>query len=290
MKKLLAAIITLTAVLFGFNATAQDTTNTSNKLFVVIKNDGTEYVGKIISQDAREVLIETEKIGRVYIPRHEIREIREVKAGELKGGEFIGEEVFATRYFLTTNGLPIEKNESYILWNLYGPDFQFGIGKNLSVGVMTSWLATPIIGSVKYTLVSNDGFSFAAGTLIGTLSWVKLSSGGFLPYGAATVGNRKSNLSISAGYGALFSEGEVSGRALASVAGMTKVGKKVSLVFDSFIVPPKSTDGEFFALLFPGLRFKTGEDRAFQFGFAGIYAANELVPFPIPMVQWFRKL
>jgi hypothetical protein len=76
---------------------------------------------------------------------------------------------------------------------------------------------------------------------------------------------------------------------LLSAAGMTKVGKKVSLVFDSFIVPPKNFSGTT-ALLIPGLRIQTASDRAFQFGFAGIYTDSEFVPLPIPFVQWYKKI
>ena len=48
----------------------QDTT-----LRVVTKHDGTEYIGVIISDDGREVLIETKALGKIYIPKSDIRSI-----------------------------------------------------------------------------------------------------------------------------------------------------------------------------------------------------------------------
>lgn len=261
-----------------------DTTKTTDKLYIIITYEGGEFIGKIISQDAREILIETQDRGQILIPKYQIKEMKELKPGELSpSGEYIPAQIFATRYFITTNGLPIEKGESYILWNLYGPDFQFGVGKNLSVGILTTWFGVPIIGSVKYSLQLGENTSLGIGTLLGTGSWAAPEFGLALPYTALTFGNRRSNLTFSAGYGAVWSEGESEGRALLSVAGMTKVTKNMSLVFDSFIVPGTV------ALLIPGFRFQSKDDKAFQFGFAGIVVDGELLPAPIPFIQWFKK-
>jgi hypothetical protein len=97
---------------------------------------------------------------------------------------------------------------------------------------------------------------------------------------------------------------------------MTKIGKKLSLVFDSFIMlagksvtttrtdyiynpvtminePTTITEADKkpgVALLIPGIRLHIDENRAFQFGFAGIYAEGEFAPFPLPMIQWYRRL
>ncbi|MBI2281448.1 MAG: hypothetical protein HYU68_12290 [Bacteroidetes bacterium] len=95
------------------------------------------------------------------------------------------------------------------------------------------------------------------------------------------------------------------GNALLSVAAMKKVGKKISLVFDSFIVPhvrftntnyepltdieTTTTKYSVVAILIPGIRIQGEPDRAFQFGFAGFYGNGEIAPFPIPFLQWFRK-
>jgi hypothetical protein len=129
----------------------------------------------------------------------------------------------------------------------------------------------------------------ALGGLLGWGTWIEPSFGLALPYAALTFGDRRSNISFSGGYGAVFWEGDVNGRTLLSVAGMTKVGKKVSLVFDSFIVPPTTgLDGA--GILIPGLRLQTASNRTFQFGFGILYAEGEIVPVPIPFVQLFRKL
>jgi hypothetical protein len=221
---------------------------------IVIKNDNSQFIGIIIFQDAREVIIKTENLGEVAIPKHEIREIKEVSAEEFRQGVFLGEDLFATRYFLTTNGLPVKKGENYIQWNLFGPDFQFGIADNFGVGVMTSWFAFPVVATAKYSRQLSENTSLALGGLLGTGSWSQPDLGIVLPFVAITSGSRMNNITLSVGYGGVFYSTKTyvnysdnprkdryrEGRFLLSVAGMTKLNPSVSLVFDSFIMPAGS--------------------------------------------------
>jgi hypothetical protein len=301
----------------------------TEKIYVIIKNDGTQFIGRIISQDAREVLIETQELGQVFIPRHELKSIREADPALVDAsGTFKPAEVFSTRYFITTNGLPVEKGDTYILWNLFGPDFQFGVSDNLGVGLLTTWIGTPLIGSIKYSIPMKGQWNAGVGLLLGTGSWTWPGLALGLPYGVVTYGDRLKNINLSFGYGGVswkneytengrtISSRESEGNFLISVAGMFKLSKNVSLVFDSFIVPRTGTyqtteyysnynnfTGEWndgyrevtknrytFALIMPGLRFQTRPNRAFQFGFAGMRVEGETVPLPIPMVQWFMML
>jgi hypothetical protein len=169
---------------------------------------------------------------------------------------------------------------------LFGPDFQFGLGKNLGVGVMTSWLGTPIIGTIKKSWTIGEKTQFAVGGLLGTGSWIAPEWGGALPFGTLSFGNRSKNLAVSAGYGAIWQDGDLDGRALTSIAGMVKVSTKLSLVFDSFFLLPGRNPG--FSLLIPGVRWHQAEGKAFQFGFSGVITDGDIIP--VPMVQWYRSL
>lgn len=316
-RSILILVLILAAFLSADHASAQNNSSAaqhdSTMLDVVIKNDGSQYIGRIISQDAREVLIETKTIGQVIIPKHEIKEIRKVRPGEISGsGNYVPQEVFSTRYFITANGLPIQKGESYILWNLYGPDFQFGVGKNFGLGIMTTWIGMPIVGTAKYSINLAEDLNLAVGTMLGTGSYMAPEFGLALPFTAITYGNRRSNINLSAGYGAMFMDGDAEGRFLLSVAGMSKIGRKLSVVFDSFLVPPGPYRTRYInqydyatntfipvpvrerreavALVIPGLRWQLESDKAFQFGFGGLYVDGEFMPVPLPMIQWYRKI
>lgn len=312
MKAKIIGLVSLLSFVFvgNYNLLAQenvvDTTVYYNIMYVITTYNGGQFVGEIIKQDDKEISIQTRDRGKVTIPKYEVNEIKEIKNGELNAkGEYIPEEVFSTRYFITTNGLPIKKGEHYVLWNLYGPEIHFGVGKNFGVGLMTSWIGMPIIGSAKYSVQLNEKTSLGLGTLIGTGSWVAPDFVMALPYTAITYGDRRNNINFSGGYGVIAYGGNSDGNALLSIGGMKKVGKKVSIVFDSFIVPQvrfvnstynsvtgistNSTTYSPVALIIPGIRIQGETDKAFQFGFAGVYGNNQFTPIPIPFIQWFRK-
>ena len=287
MKKANSMIIMLVLILSTLNAGAQKIPDSSavnpGKMYLIIKNDGTQFMGKIVFMDAREILIDTKKIGQVSIPKHEIKQMKEVKASEVSAnGDYKPSETFATRYFITTNGLPIEKGESYILWNWYGPDIQFGVGKNFGIGIMTSWFAMPVIASAKYSITLDENTHLAIGTLLGTGSWTLPHFGLAVPFGSLTYGNRRSNITFSGGYGAIWGYGSDGGRVLCSVAGMTKVTNKASLVFDSFILPGNGNNKEYTAIYMPGIRLQTASNKA--------WIATHGTFSPFPMLQWFRML
>lgn len=321
--------------LFHFQVFAQEApvtgTDDQPPVFVVVKNDGVRFYGQIISQDAREVLMDTQELGLVYIPRHEIREIRQVASRELdEKGLYLAGEVFSTRYFISTNGLPVQRGENYVLLNMHGPDFQFGVSENVGVGIMTTWFGAPVVATAKYSLTLKKDLNLGMGVLLGTGSWALPRFGFALPFGAITYGDRAKNITFSAGYGGIFYRRESyvyytdthnnqnvrEGSFLFSLGGMLKTGRVVSLVFDSFLMPPGKEQthtehhqnynwetGTWFwihetyttkrgtmLLIAPGLRFQTRSESAFQIGFAGLMVQGETSPIPFPMLQWYRKL
>jgi hypothetical protein len=290
---------------------AQDETTTvtdTNTYHFTLAN-GNEIIGKILSEDPREIKILTTENKEIIVPAYEIKSRRVIKTEDFNyNGDYIGDDKFATRYFITTNGLPIIKGEHYVQWNIFGPDFQFGIADNFGIGVMTSWVGVPIILTAKYSVKLGEKAQFAVGALGGSGTWVLPDWGGILPFGTFSFGSRKSNIAFSGGYGGIWQNGNFAGRALASIAGMVKIGPKVSLVFDSFILLPgtsKTPTGydydpntgnstptyklKTLALIIPGIRWHQAEGKAFQFGFTGIYANDNIWPVPIPMVQWYRS-
>ena len=295
---LLATFLVLISLITADKAQAQVSNSIdTNKVYVIIKNDGSEFIGKIISSDMREVIMETQRLGAIAIPKHEIKIMKLLQTGDLGvAGSFIPNEPFATRYFITTNGLPIAKGESYITYNIFGPDIQYGLADNLGVGVITTWLGSPIIFTTKYSFEVSKNVNAAVGFLLGTSGWVG-NLGFAVPYGSFTLGDRKSNLTASLGYGSIWGIDANGGRAIVSIAGMRKVSKSISLVFDSFILPATTPVVNVYGtynrdqggLIIPGVRFQTSETGAFQFGFAGSLSESGIGNFGLPYLQWFRK-
>lgn len=291
--KITLLIVFLLCSYFSFSQIKIDST----KIYVLTQNDGSEFTGKILKNDERELTVLLMDGRKIIIPQYVVKSITSANIGDFNSsGQFIGEENFRTRYFLTTNGLPLKKGKNYVQWTLLGPDLQFSITDRLGAGVMTTWIGMPIIGTVKYTGNISKNVNYAIGTLIGSGTYIAPRFGGALPFGALTFGDGRSNLNISAGYGAIWSDGDVNGRPLLSLGGMTKVGKRITLVLDSFFLLSSasstysSNQNSTFGFILPGIRIHRTDTRAFQIGFASIYNAEKFTPIPFPVIQWFRIL
>ncbi len=161
-----------------------------SKEVVVTKNDGTEYIGVIQEQDDREVLLVTKTIGKLYIPKHEIQSIVEITSNDYREGVYMGNNMFATRYVITTNGLPMKKGETYAMIQIYGAEFQTAVSKNLTIGAITTWGVMPLIGSLKASFSASDKIHFAIGTLVGSATWLSPRSYGAIGYGSLTFGSK----------------------------------------------------------------------------------------------------
>lgn len=246
-------------VAIAFGQTTESDTTKKEQLYVVIKLDGTEYIGKILSDDGREVLIETEALGKIYIPKSEIRSIQKIEdPREIVYGEFQTQGPFTTRYYFTTNGHPIKKGENYAMLHLYGPEVHFALTNNFSLGVMSTWGASPLVLALKYSFkTKTEKINLALGTLMGTSGYLNTFKGfGGLHWGSITIGDRKRNLTFSGGYGyiqtglerSIYAEGTYTvsptptfvsqplvTSPMFSIAGIIKVGAKASFVFDSMV-------------------------------------------------------
>ena len=353
MKKLLLGCFVLvlslcsTGVLFAsedaFPSVSEGTVvaDTTGERMVITTNYNQTYVGIILSDDGREVLIDTEDRGKIYISKANIRSIKPAQASDVVSGEYVGEGAFTTRYSFTTNALPVKRGENYAMLNLYGPEVHFAVSDNTSLGIMSTWLGSPMALAVKRSFETADPLlNFSAGALLGTSGYLNDFVGrGGLYFANATYGNRKHNVTVALGYAQGSSRVDVlpSGNyvdnnpgfyideyldsdvliqdksrfsgPLLSVAGITKVGPKASLVFDSMWGMFRSSrpyntvetttiqepfydpftgmyidgvyshnvelvegDGEpvFMFFLMPGFRVERTPNKSFQFNLAGV--------------------
>lgn len=313
-----------------FNFSAQENPNDkAPKTFLIILNDGTQKSGKIISDDGRELLLESDKIGKIYIAKSNIREIKEFKQEEivLMDGEIILESPFTTRYAFTSNAFPLKKNVNYAMISLYGPEVHFAVTNRFSLGVMSTWIGSPLALNAKYSFPTKDKeLNYSIGIIAGTSGYIFKGQGfGTLGWGTITIGNRMQNISVSAGYGSIGNLSDATkyrGGALLSLAGITKIGKKASLIFDSMLSETQKTESVYTPIttsttdnlgnptytteyvpvtqktrttaffLMPGFRFQSSENKAFQISLAGVININgsNTTSFPLPMCSWFYKL
>lgn len=202
MKNITALIIFF---FLAFQVCAQRSEEIEKKkenLVLIIKNSGGEYIGEIISDDGREILLITKTIGKIYINKSEISSISKVEENlkTNKNGEFRASGPFTTRYYFTNNALPIKKNENYALVHVYGPEVHFSVGNKTSLGVMASWIASPIGLVLKQQIFSKNKLHVSIGSILGSSGYINQGQTyGGLHWGTITIGDRTSNISFSAG-------------------------------------------------------------------------------------------
>jgi hypothetical protein len=189
MKKFAALLFLLFSTLHWGELIAQVNPVDTN-LYRVLKYNNQEYIGRIVSDDGREVLLETSALGKIFLVKSEIQSItiihREI---DFVGDEYRGIGVFTTRYQFSTNAFPLQKHENYALINLYGPEVHFSVSKNFSVGIMATWIASPIVLAMKYSIPTrNEKLNFGFGTLLGSVGYLNKGKGyGGLHWAMATL-------------------------------------------------------------------------------------------------------
>ncbi|MCI4666972.1 MAG: hypothetical protein MRZ79_02345 [Bacteroidia bacterium] len=278
-------LLTAFLLLFSLSFAQEDFTG---KIVKITKQDGSYIIGELIQDDGRELLIINADLGKIYIPKHEVKQIAPVTKSDNRNGRYVGDDRFATRYSITTNGLPIKKGEHYAMLNIFGPEVHFAVADNLSVGFLTTWVASPIVGSLKLSLNPNPDskINMSVGVLAGGLPFFGRGYGA-LGYGALTIGDRKSNFTVSAGYAGV-TDGQGSGGTapLMSIAGLVKTNENFSIVLDSFIYLGNigENNGGVWALILPGVRYNRNNQFAIQVGIGSLVTSTADVP-PIPFPQ-----
>ncbi len=198
------SILTILILLSSFLSFSQDETVEKDSMVVVTMTNGDVRIGTIKSDDGREILFISKDIGQIYIRKENINSIVpfEENEYELIDGEYRNAGPFTTRYYFTTNALAIKKGENYALVNLYGPEVHFALTDRLSLGAMTTWIASPFVLAAKYTVPTNNkNVNFGLGTLIGTSGYLNQFRGfGGLHWGMLTFGDRMKNITLSAGF------------------------------------------------------------------------------------------
>lgn len=185
---------------------AQAGDDSTRQKVVVVMTDGTERVGYILSDDGREILLETQTLGKIYILKSSILRITPVVEGKPVEHEeeenFRTQNPFASRYYFTTNSLPLKKGDHYVLTHLYGPEVHFSLNKRFSLGIMTTWIASPMILALKYTFpTKNEKLNFGIGSLIGTSGYLNsFKTNGGLHWGMVTYGDESKNVTFSLGF------------------------------------------------------------------------------------------
>lgn len=295
-------------MIFSHFTMGQEGSKNEAKYIITLKNNRV-YEGFILSDDGKQMMLLTDEVGKLFILKSDLKNLKKIEVEAefnaedkfITGGRYLDSGPFTTRYSVTTNALPVKKGENYAMTNIHGPEVHFAVTDRLSVGIMTSWIASPLALAVKYSIpTANPKINFSVGTLAMTSGYFANFRGyGHLTFGNVTFGDRLNNITLSAGYLNFNLNGSFK-MPMTSIAGMFRVGPKSSFIFDSMFRYP---DANFrtkdyskhsnFIFVSPGMRWQTSEKFAWQLSMAGMSFQPkddaDRISFPAPFISLFWK-
>lgn len=228
----------------------------STKTIRIETKDGNIFIGKVITQDSLTLVLKTESLGEIKIPRMNIKSQTELKEVKKVGNEFWLPNPQSSRYFWAPNGYGLEKGSSYYqnIWILYN-QFSFGLADNFSIGAgvvpmfLFAGTATPFWIVPKFSIpVVENKFNIGTGAFLGTIIGEDVGLFGLL-YGTTTLGSRDKNISFGLAYG--FAGGEWLKVPVINISSMIRTGPKGYFITENYAV---SFDGELVVLISAGGR------------------------------------
>lgn len=250
-------------------------------LWLVETIDDNEYTGQILDQDAERLILKTEALGVISIPKANIRRIVNLQGIQVVSGQVWFENPQATRYFWAPNGYSLKPGEGYYqnVWVLFN-QASIGLSRNFSVGVgmmplfLFSGTPSPAWVTPKLSIpVKKDKVNLGAGALFATIIGEDAGFAG-IAYGIATFGSRDKNFTAGLGYG--FADGEWADAPILNLSAMIRTGRRGYFLTENYFA---SFDGEFTLVLFAGGR-RVGKGFSLDYGLILPTTAGEFIAIP----------
>lgn len=244
-----------------------DADTTAAPLYRVETVEGNRYLGTLVSENEREVVVDTRGAGEVTLRREDVATMREVNRSRLRDGEYWFENPFATRHFFAPTAIGLRGGRGYYqnTWVLLN-DVNYGVTDNVSVGGGTVPLflfgasATPVWLLPKVSVSTpRENLHLGAGALVGTIAGEE-SGGAGIVYGLSTIGSREKNFTIGVGYG--YAGSEWSRTPAVNLSTMLRIGRTTYFLSENYFFP--GTEGAN-GVISAGVRWAP-EDFAVDFG------------------------
>ncbi len=255
MRKFIALLLILGCTMLTVQGFSQDKKDSVYRVETV---DGNEYVGKLLSRDARGITLSTAQLGTITINSSDIKTMALVGDVKIENGRYYFDNPQSSKYFFTQNGYGVKKGEGYYsnTW-IFLNEVTYGVTDffSISAGTIPLFLfgvETPVWINPKLSIpVVKDKVNIGLGAYVGTIVGLEGSNFAFL-YGNTTFGSRDKNLTIGLGWAA--GSGEISSTPLISVSGMIRTGQKWYIISENYYIS-NSNDNGGLAVLSVGARY-----------------------------------
>lgn len=232
MKKIICLIAIVMGSLQWVHAQEKETAK--EQQVIILLEDKSELSGELVSEDEREVVINSISLGLLTFSREEVKRIIYLdEKGRIPNPN-------PTRYFIGQSAYTHEKGEGYYQ-NIYGLFnlVSYGVTDRFSVigGVelISLFSGTPILfANAKYGVPVAPKLNVAASlsylTFAGSLAEFSIGS----LNGLVTYGTKEHQFTVGTGYG--FANGEVSNTGILTIGGTTRLTKRLAFVTENYVL------------------------------------------------------
>ena len=242
------------------------------------------FIGYIQSESPQEVILLTESLGEVAIPKMNILSITDIAEGEVVSNE--GKNAQPSRYFFAPSGFQLPKGEGYYQNTLlFYNQFSYGISDHVTVGVP---IVSPFLGGISVKVgtqlgsANDEGHSLQSSA--GVLYLVPITGntgiGGGIAFANLSYGDENNNITF--GLGQAFANNgsdiqDLSESPLINLGGMLKVGRRKWLMSENYVsLGGPTTDAQ--SLLSIGIRAGRPNESGALWDIALITDGNVIFP------------
>jgi len=260
--------ITTFITLFGSVCLAQDDTLNVKQIKL---NDGSELVGRIVSENAEEISFITNSGIEMNIKRELIKDIKDLEMEEHEGG-LRRVDPNQTRLLFSPTARPLKQGKGYFsVYEIFFPMVSVGIADFLALsGGMSLFPGADeqlFYIAPKVNFLNQENFALSGGVLY--MSVTDESAG--IAYGVATFGKSSGAFTLGLGWG--FVEGDFSSKPMIVLGGELQLSGSVKLITENWLLP-----GDNPAIISFGIRF-FGASLAADFGLITSTDASDGFPF-----------
>lgn len=265
----------LWVVIFGLSIVFLHAQTDTSKVQRVTLSDGSELIGRIVSDSTNEIVFRTSSGIKIEIDRTSIKEIKIIE-GKWVEGQFMREDPNRTRLFFAPTARALPQGKGYFsAYEIFFPMLAVGLTDFLTLAGGISLFPGAdeqivyLAPKVRFTHLEN--IDLAGGVLYMSVTGHTFG----IAYGVTTIGSSTTALTVGLGWG--FVDGELSKTPSLVIGGEAQLSNSVKLITENWF-PPK-TNG---ALISFGIRF-FGENVAGDFG---LMRLTESSSEGFPFIPW----
>lgn len=265
------------------------------KLHFIITNDGKEILGVIEKETDTDILVVTKTKEEILIQKSDIKTIEQVHADNFHRGKYVRANSVPNMYYFTTSAIPLDKKTSTLTAYANAFSFDYGLTKNISLGIRSTVVGIPVIMNVQVNSeIGNQLYLGVSGNAC-WLSWAdpKLIFG----WGGAklTSGSKNNNSTLGAGFLKIdldFRNPRLDDFAYVNVSSMKRITKKMAFSWEVYSLKNLYLR-QYVFMANLGIKTMKREKSSWSFFLINIiyfeFRSGDMQYIPIPVASWSKK-